>query len=85
MTCVMYNESDFTESPSVRPLEKEVYPGPVAPKSKRHSFRKRLKKVLHNIGHPPTYQYDLKNGIETQKTAPVGIMGSNILAQPSRL
>ncbi|KAK1960052.1 hypothetical protein LY78DRAFT_547427, partial [Colletotrichum sublineola] len=54
-----------------------------APKSKRHSFRKRLKKVLHNIGHPPTYHYDLKNGIETQKTAPIGIMGSNILNQPS--
>ncbi|KAK2005351.1 hypothetical protein LZ32DRAFT_546236 [Colletotrichum eremochloae] len=85
MTRVLYNASDLTESLSVRSLEKEVSPGPVAPKLKRHSFRKRLKKVLRNIGHPPTYHYDLKNGIETQKAAPMGIMGSNILNQPSHL
>ncbi|WDK15576.1 hypothetical protein CGRA01v4_06857 [Colletotrichum graminicola] len=85
MSCISHNHSDQTESLTVKSLEKEASPGLVTSKVKRRSFRKRLKKLLHNIGYPPTYNYDLKNGIETQKTAPVGIMGSNILNQPSRI
>ncbi|KAK1991253.1 hypothetical protein LX36DRAFT_556596, partial [Colletotrichum falcatum] len=54
----------------------------VPPESKRRSLRQRIKKTLRNIGHPPTYAYDLEHGTGTRNPALVGPMGSNVLNQP---
>ncbi|KAK1973755.1 hypothetical protein LZ30DRAFT_547085, partial [Colletotrichum cereale] len=50
--------------------------------SKRRSLRQRIKKSLRNIGHPPTYIYDLEHGTDTRNAPPIGPMGSNVLNQP---
>ncbi|KAK1579583.1 uncharacterized protein LY79DRAFT_563738 [Colletotrichum navitas] len=57
----------------------------VLPESKRRSLRQRIKKSLRNIGHPPTYTYDLEHGTDTRNPALIGPMGSNALNQSLRL
>ncbi|KAK2043108.1 hypothetical protein LZ31DRAFT_595880 [Colletotrichum somersetense] len=56
----------------------------VPPESKRRSLRQRVKKALRNIGHPPTYAYDLEHGTDTRNASLIGPMGTNALNQPLR-
>ncbi|KAH0424448.1 hypothetical protein CKAH01_18612 [Colletotrichum kahawae] len=73
----------FSETSTICSFEKETSPEAVAPV--KLSKRQRVKQALRDIGHPPTYRYDLEHGIDTMKTVPVGPMGSNVLNQPSRM
>ncbi|KAF4414205.1 hypothetical protein CFRS1_v008444 [Colletotrichum fructicola] len=73
----------FSETSTICSFEKETSPEAVAPV--KLSKRQRVKRALRDIGHPPTYRYDLEHGIDTMKTVPVGPQGSNVLNQPSRI
>ncbi|WYZ42817.1 hypothetical protein EsH8_VI_000516 [Colletotrichum jinshuiense] len=80
-----YASSTFSETSTVCSYEKEASPEAVSPMTGRRSVRQRVKRALRDIGHPPTYRYDLEHGIETRGSVPVGPMGSNVLNQPSRM
>ncbi|KAK2006544.1 hypothetical protein LZ32DRAFT_543847 [Colletotrichum eremochloae] len=88
MTRNSYAPSTFSETSTVCSFEKdsEVVSEAIAtvPKERR-SMRQRIKRALRDVGHPPTYRYDLEHGIETQRTVPVGPMGCNVLNMPSRM
>ncbi|KAK2042982.1 hypothetical protein LZ31DRAFT_566886 [Colletotrichum somersetense] len=83
-----YAPSTLSETSTVCSFEKNPEVGSevaaAAPKERR-SVRQRVKRALRNVGHPPTYRYDLEHGIETQRTVPVGPMGFNVLNMPSRM
>ncbi|KAF9876502.1 hypothetical protein CkaCkLH20_05910 [Colletotrichum karsti] len=74
----------FSETSTICSFEKETTPE-AAPAPTKRSMRQRVKRALRDIGHPPTYRYDLEHGIDTSKTVPVGPTGSNVLNQPSRM
>ncbi|OHW89689.1 hypothetical protein CSPAE12_11701 [Colletotrichum incanum] len=80
-----YNRSSLTETSTVCSIRKEASPELAPSKPKHRSLRQRIKNSLRNIGHPPTYRYDLEHGIQTPKTVLVGPMGSNVLNQPLRI
>ncbi|KAL0936436.1 uncharacterized protein CTRU02_208651 [Colletotrichum truncatum] len=73
----------FSETSTIYSFEKETSPEVVH--TKKPSMRQRVKRALRDVGHPPTYRYDLEHGIDTQRVVPVGPMGSNVLNQPSRM
>ncbi|GKT89658.1 hypothetical protein Ct61P_07508 [Colletotrichum tofieldiae] len=82
------DRTSYAPPPSPRPrpsapLRKTQRSSPT-PKERR-SMRQRVKRALRDVGHPPTYRYDLEHGIETQRTVPVGPMGCNVLNMPSRM
>ncbi|GKT40157.1 uncharacterized protein ColSpa_00338 [Colletotrichum spaethianum] len=83
-----YAPSTFSETSTVCSFEKEpevVSESAAAAPKERRSVRQRVKKALRDVGHPPTYRYDLEHGIQTQRTVPVGPMGCNVLNMPSRM
>ncbi|GJC99595.1 hypothetical protein CH63R_11662 [Colletotrichum higginsianum IMI 349063] len=88
MVRTSYAPSAFSETSTVCSFEKEhevtSVSAAAAPKERR-SMRQRVKRALRDVGHPPTYRYDLEHGVETRRTVPVGPMGYNVLNQPSRI
>ncbi|KAJ0165269.1 Zinc-binding alcohol dehydrogenase domain-containing protein cipB [Colletotrichum tanaceti] len=86
MVRTSYAPSTFYETSTVCSFEKEPEVTSVsaaaAPKERR-SMRQRVKRALRDVGHPPTYRYDLEHGVETRRTVPVGPMGYNVLNQPN--
>ncbi|TQN70080.1 hypothetical protein CSHISOI_05389 [Colletotrichum shisoi] len=70
MVRTSYTPSAFSETSTVCSIEKE---------------HERVKRAFRDVGHPPTYRYDLEHGVETRRTVPVGPMGHNVLNQPSRI
>ncbi|OLN81101.1 hypothetical protein CCHL11_09682 [Colletotrichum chlorophyti] len=77
--------STYSETSTIYSFDKDTTPETEMKTKGRRSMRQRVKKALRNIGHPPTYAYDLEHGVDTQRTVPVGPMGSNVLNQPSRM
>ncbi|WDK19059.1 hypothetical protein CGRA01v4_10346 [Colletotrichum graminicola] len=84
-----YAPSTFSETSTVCSFEKDpevVHEVVAAAPKERRSMRQRVKRALRDVGHPPTYRYDLEHGIETKRTTvPAGPMGCNVLNTPSRM
>jgi len=83
-----YAPSTFSETSTLCSFEKDpevVHEVVAAAPKERRSMRQRVKKALRDVGHPPTYRYDLGHGIETPRTVPAGPMGGNVLNTPSRM
>ncbi|KAK1987328.1 hypothetical protein LZ30DRAFT_703039 [Colletotrichum cereale] len=78
-----YNLSNVSESSTDSLFGKEASSRLSKPLRKSRSLRKRLKSLFRNIGHPPTYRYDLEHGTKPLAAVQAGITGPSILNKPS--